>query len=40
MQKKVNKLREVGIAFVIAVAGFFGYTILFAYGLVRSSPNF
>jgi len=37
MQKNVNnsKSREVGIGFVCALAGFFGYTILFAYGLVR-----
>ena len=37
MQKNVNKSksREVGIGFLYALAGFFGYTILFAYGLVR-----
>ncbi len=37
MQKNVknSKSREVGIAFVYAVVAFSGYTILFAFGLVR-----
>ncbi len=35
MQEKVNKPREVGIGFVYALAAFFGYTIIFAVGLVR-----
>ncbi len=35
MQEKVNKPREVGIGFVYAVVAFFGYVILFAFGLVR-----